>query len=130
MNDQQMKEFKDVSTRTRYALVANGGCNHWEDVTRFTREDLLKLKNFGQKCLTEVEIQLRERGLTLKESDPKYAKPKSRLMASPQEIQRRARVIIASVLNPNAAAMIIEAGQQEEGPRVVVALQKMLREFQ
>lgn len=54
----------DLSVRSHNSLK-NGGITHIGDLIKYSPSDLIKIKNFGRKCLREVIEALRAKDLTL-----------------------------------------------------------------
>ena len=54
----------DLSVRSHNSLK-NGGITHIGDLIKYSPSDLIKIKNFGRKCLREVIEALRAKNLTL-----------------------------------------------------------------
>lgn len=62
--------LEDLGLSTRaYNSLRHAGIHTIEDLLTKTREDLMKIKNFGLKSLQELEEKLRERGLSLRDSE-------------------------------------------------------------
>jgi len=60
--------LEDLGLSTRaYNSLRHAGIHTIEDLLSKTREELMKIKNFGQKSLQELEEKLREKGLSLKD---------------------------------------------------------------
>ncbi|MBQ7567389.1 DNA-directed RNA polymerase subunit alpha [bacterium] len=60
-------EDLDLSVRSMNCLK-RGGVIHISDLINYTEDDLMKLKNFGQKSLDEINQKLAERNLSLRPS--------------------------------------------------------------
>lgn len=59
----------EISTRTYNALI-RGFYNEvccLEDLTAYSSEDIMKIHNLGRKCVNQIEIAMKRRGLKLKE---------------------------------------------------------------
>ncbi|XDD46015.1 hypothetical protein AB3N60_15055 [Leptospira sp. WS39.C2] len=50
------------------ALLGELGISKLEDLSRYTKKDLLRLHGFGPSSLPKLEIELRKLGIKLKES--------------------------------------------------------------
>ena len=61
-------EEMDLSVRS-YNCLKRANINTVEDLTKKTREDMLKVRNLGLKSIDEVLIKLNEYGLSFKESE-------------------------------------------------------------
>ncbi len=60
--------LEDLGLSTRaYNSLRHAGIHTIEDLLSKSREDLMKIKNFGQKSLQELEEKLREKGLSLRD---------------------------------------------------------------
>lgn len=60
--------LEDLGLSTRaYNSLRHAGIHTIEDLLSKTREDLMKIKNFGQKSLQELEEKLKEKGLSLRD---------------------------------------------------------------
>ena len=60
-------EDLDLSVRSMNCLK-RGGVVHVSDLINYTEDELMKLKNFGQKSLDEINQKLAERNLSLRPS--------------------------------------------------------------
>ena len=58
-------EVKELYTRTKHALLG-GGVNTVAELLPLSRRDLLKFRNFGGRCLTNVNDFLEKYGFQLK----------------------------------------------------------------
>lgn len=62
--------IEDLKLSVRaYNSLKRTGVNTLEDLTQKTEEDMIKMRNLGQKSLEEVECKLREFGLTFRQED-------------------------------------------------------------
>ena len=61
-------EEMDLSVRS-YNCLKRANINTVEDLTKKTREDMLKVRNLGLKSIDEVLLKLNEYGLSFKESE-------------------------------------------------------------
>ncbi len=62
--------IEDLTLSVRaYNSLKRTGVNTLEDLTQKTEEDMIKMRNLGQKSLEEVECKLREFGLTFRPED-------------------------------------------------------------
>jgi len=60
-----IQEVKELSIRTKHALLG-GGVNTVAELLPLSRRDILKFRNFGGKCLTNVNDFLEKYGFQLK----------------------------------------------------------------
>ena len=58
----------ELSTRSHFCIIT-GGIRTFGDLVEKKASDLIKMKNFGRKSLTEVEEKLNKVGLALKQPD-------------------------------------------------------------
>lgn len=120
-------DLDGVPSRARYTLEQLGT---WEAVARLRRSEFIKRRGIGHKTATQVAEILAANGMSFA-TDPceKAVVNRARLRPSDDEINRRARFIIATALEPLVKDLFEKAQQDPEASRVGYALTRLLRIF-